>query len=220
MAGFGIGLSNWYNRFADLIFRGQSGYNSRWTLQCIDSILEGYSPNLVFLFLGNNDSTSPIDGGQHVPVDEFRHNMVGIIDAIRGKNDAAHILLVTPTRSNKIGRSNEFTAEYADVIRELALGPNIGLIDLWSGDISIEADDLSDGLHLGISGNRKLLLGIQQAIRHYFPFYVPFDDAVSPGPLTWKFPKWGLLANKSIEESFSILEDRRKESFECARDQL
>ena len=30
--GFGIGFSNWYSRLADILIRGQSGYNSRWTL--------------------------------------------------------------------------------------------------------------------------------------------------------------------------------------------
>lgn len=97
--GFGISLSDWYQRIADIITRGQSGYNSRWTLHGISEIVGTYCPDMTILFLGNNDSTT--EGGQFVPLEEFKANMEQIVHKLRMKNPAMTLILITPTRANK-----------------------------------------------------------------------------------------------------------------------
>jgi isoamyl acetate esterase len=214
--GFGIGLADWYSRIADIIVRGQSGYNSRWTLQGLPEIIGPYKADITTIFLGNNDATTV--GGQFVPLDEFQVNVMKIIEMLRERNPVMSIILITPTRANKTGRSDELTNTYADVIRELASKvPNVALLDLWIDPYSITADDLCDGLHLNEAGNHKVLRGLLDTIRKHYPQFVPFNDEVKTESaisvegnvvpkLQWLFPKWNNLAGKSIEESSELIE--------------
>ena len=52
--GFGIDLAHWYSRFIDIVIRGHSGYNSRWTLLGIKEMIGLYKPQIGCIFLGNN----------------------------------------------------------------------------------------------------------------------------------------------------------------------
>jgi hypothetical protein len=171
---------------------------------------------MAIVFLGNNDAT---ESGQFVSLEEFRSNMNSILSALRSVNPDMAIILPTPTRANKSGRSDEVTSKYADVVRDLAVAhPRNALVDLWTSDISIDAGDLCDGLHLGISGNDKLFRGIQRAIRARFPDFVPFNDSDEStatkvitsvdddAKLHWRFPHWNKLAGKDIDESRAIIE--------------
>ena len=160
--GFAIGLSHWYIRVADLIVRGQSGYNSRWTLLTLPELIGSYTPDMCILFLGNNDSITS-GTGQHVPVDEYRSNMMSIMNRFRDVNPKISFLLLSPTRATKIGRLDEVTELYFDVVRELSTQiENTAFVDLWSVDSIFWIDpvaDLHDGLHLNNVGNQKVLSG-------------------------------------------------------------
>jgi len=173
--GFGISISDWYTRLADVIIRGQSGYNSRWTLMILHEIIGNYTPDMTAVFLGNNDSSI---GRQFVKVEEFEANMIEIVCRLRDVNPEMAIILITPTRANKQGRSNEVTEKYADVVRSIGetMPYRMAVLDTWIGDYSITADDLYDGLHLGVTGNEKIASGIKETIRLNFPEYVPFYD--------------------------------------------
>ena len=210
--GFGIGLSDWYNRLADIIVRGQSGYNSRWTLLGINELLGPYKPDLVVLFLGNNDST--MEGGQYIPLEEYKVNMEKIVISLKERNPDLDLIFITPTRANKAGRSDEFTFQYAEIVRSISKStPQSAILETWEGPFSITKEDLCDGLHLGVGGNRKILTGLKNVIRESFPEYVPFNDDVPPvhdgKRLNWLFPKWNNLAGKSMEESTEIIEQAR-----------
>ena len=233
--GFGIGLSNWWTRCADVILRGQSGYNSRWTRLTLPEMIGHYRPDLVILFLGNNDSITA-GTGQHVPVDEFRDNMRTILDTFRSVNPATAILLLTPTRATKLGRIDEVTALYTDVIVDLGVGQNnTAVVDLWTagGEFTVDsATDLHDGLHLNQQGNKKVLLGIQHAVRTHFPQFVPLPNepgtklaaaadvgvdgtgapAGSSGGLHYLFPAWSALGGRSVEEAASLIDAARLRS--------
>ena len=162
---------------------------------------------MAVVFLGNNDAS---DAGQNVPLDEFKSNFRSIIEMLRSVNPDMAIILPTPTRATKKGRSVEVIKNYADIVRDIAREhPRNALVDLWVGDISIEADDLCDGLHLGITGNEKLLRGIKEAIRDNFSEFVPFNDPTETlidSRLNWRFPHWNKLDGKSIEESRAIID--------------
>lgn len=207
-AGFGIGLADWWSRTADIIVRGQSGYNSRWTLLGFNEILGSFKPDMVVLFLGNNDCSK---NGQHVPVDEFRHNMETMVNILRSVSSDIAILLVTPTRADKPDRSDEFTSMYVDVVRDICKQhPRNGLVDLWVGEYSVEKEDLCDGVHLNASGNEKVMLAIKSTIRAIFPEFVPVTDSTPPPPaavrLQWLFPRWNDFAGKTIEECAAIID--------------
>lgn len=206
--GFGIDLAHWYTRFIDIIIRGHSGYNSRWTLLGIKEIVGLYKPTIVCIFLGNNDSSV---GGQFVPLEEFKINIQGIIEYIQSINPDSSFILITPTRSNIPSRDDERSKEYADVIREIGnITPNTAVLDTWINEFSITVDDLSDGLHLNVSGNKKISDGIKNIIRTKFPQYVPYNDTpVSNGgdsntSSLFNLPPWDELSGTSIEDSVAI----------------
>ena len=161
---------------------------------------------MAVVFLGNNDSS---DGGQFVPLDEFESNIRSIIEKLRSVNPDIAIILPTPTRANKEGRSNEVTANYANIIRAIAAEHSRNaLVDLWVGDISIEAEDLCDGLHLGVTGNQKLLQGLQDTIRAHFPDFVPFNDSSDNAKthgLNWRYPHWNKLQGKDIDQAREVM---------------
>ena len=235
--GFGIGLSNWYTRVADIILRGQSGYNSRWTLMTLPDIVGSYVPDMLVLFLGNNDSI--LEGtGQYVPVAEFKSNMIQIMDHFRKVNPQITFLLLTPTKATRLGRDDDVTALYTDVVYDLGKNShNTAVVDLWHGEFAIDSHhDLHDGLHLNALGNRKVLLAIQHTIRTHFPDFVPIpnepktvrdapianriDGDVTcsvtldgqPRGLTYFFPEWSQLAGTSLEEARLMVDAVRAHS--------
>ena len=60
--GWGAALANAYQRKADVVNRGYSGYNSRWALQLLDRVLPEESTGDVLLatvFFGANDAALP-----------------------------------------------------------------------------------------------------------------------------------------------------------------
>lgn len=83
---------------ADVINRGYSGYNSRHMKVLIErhkaagSWAFAHHPTLFTLWLGANDAVLPSEP-QHVPVDEYRGNLVDLVDLI-----ADRYLLRPPTR--------------------------------------------------------------------------------------------------------------------------
>ena len=233
-SGYGIGLSNWYTRVADIILRGQSGYNSRWTLLTLPDIVGTYVPDMLVLFLGNNDSI--IEGtGQHIPVPEFKSNMIQILEHFRAVNPQIAFLLLTPTKSTKLGRLDDITALYTDVVYELGKNSyNTAVVDLWQGEFAIDSlTDLHDGLHVNAEGNRKVLLAIQHAIRTYFPDFVPVPNEPKtvrdapianridgdltcsinpdgqPRGLTYYFPEWAQLAGTDYDEARQMVDSIR-----------
>jgi hypothetical protein len=89
-------------------------------------------------------------------------------------------MTTTRAKPGMVGRLDEETLAYGEEIRKLAASfDNCALLDLWSGPFAIFPEDLSDGLHLGLEGNRKVMEGIKQTIRDNFPEYVPFSDVAT-----------------------------------------
>ena len=59
--GWGAALANEYQRHADVVVRGYSGYNTRWALELLPSLFPAdcpaaQTPALVTVFLGANDA--------------------------------------------------------------------------------------------------------------------------------------------------------------------
>jgi len=191
--GFAIGLTHWYTRLADIILRGQDGFNSRWTLLGIDEIIGNYKPDLTVLFIGNNDATN---SGQHIGISEYRANVIEIICKLRSVNNNMGIILLTPTKSTRKTRLDEVTLHYVESLKDIsAKYPNCPVLDLWDGNFSINPlEDLCDGAHLNVIGNDKVLQGLKFTIRKYFPDLVPFNDILP-------IPKWPSEDSLSAEGS-------------------
>lgn len=239
--GFGIGLSDWYSRLADIFLRGQSGYNSRWILTSLPELIGSQKPDMAILFLGNNDSVTS-KGVQSVPVEEFRSNVVAIMKTFRSVNPDVTFLLLTPTKATKVGRIDSVTEKYVMAVREIGEhNYRTAVVELWDGDNAIIPSDLCDGLHLNATGNQKVLLGIKAAIRSHFHEFLPFDDREFPSSdqenienqkvsddevytierkapqkkkrLQWLFPPWKELIGKNIEESSRVINLARMRNF-------
>lgn len=75
-------FAEWWVRRVDVINRGFSGYNSRWGLMIVGEIVVRENPDIVFVFFGANDAVDKAVG-QHVPLDEYRKNMQGIVEKIK-----------------------------------------------------------------------------------------------------------------------------------------
>lgn len=92
--GWGQLLINHYHVKADILNRGFSGYNTRMILPLVDSIFAKMNNvRLVTIWLGSNDSSISF---QRVPVEEFKQNLLKIIDKIKNLHPKCKILLITP----------------------------------------------------------------------------------------------------------------------------
>jgi lysophospholipase L1-like esterase len=147
--GFAIALADWWQRLADIVVRGQGGYNSRWILQGLPSIIGTHRPDLTILWIGNNDSYLPTTTEQcdadsssvtatppPISTDEYEKNMREIISQLRQINSEMAIILLTPTRSRRPDRSDEYTEAYVNVVFRLGSEgqKRLYVLDLFSHD--------------------------------------------------------------------------------------
>ena len=162
------------------------------------------------ILLGANDSVDPTSS-QHVPLNEYTDNITQIINHIRRINSRVKIILITPPRvdSNQWPtRAESVVSLYADAIRLLSIDLGTHLIDTWGGISAepvhcpldnegnvcdIRLDDLRDGLHLGVEGNKKLANCIMKLIRNELPHLCP-DTSHAPISLSWQCPLWTNMA--------------------------
>jgi len=111
-SGWGSALADRYQRRADVLNRGLSGYNTRWFLHYAlddDDQNEGEEQRshiwtepgnvlLVTIFFGANDAALPDQGSarQHVPLEEYRENLYKLIDEAHEAYPTAKIIVITP----------------------------------------------------------------------------------------------------------------------------
>ena len=247
--GWGAGLADWYQRVADVINRGYSGYNSRWVRSALTDHILPHDENgedylLVTIFLGANDAVlNTCEGddvqagnsnGQHVSVIEYTENISAMVDHVRAVAPRAVVVLITPPVVDSVqwpNRSIPSARAYAEAIRAIAAHKQTLVLDLWArttvtpsaappnaasagshggpdavGVIEpVELADLHDGLHLGVGGNRKVLVGLQSLIRAQCPALVPEDSPEGLPNMPLHLPHWSALAGQSAEDTARIL---------------
>lgn len=210
--GWGASMAHWYARSADVFNRGAGGYNSRWLNSYLPRLLADDKPDLAVVFIGNNDAIDECEA-QHVPLIEFKSNIISILEQLYEVRPSMVVLLVTTTRVNeglKPLQRDARRAKYAEVLRFIhrnrmhpeVLGTDripqdIGLIDLWGGvgvndaqlaqqlsRYSVVASDLHDGSHLDAVGNKKVFSAIKDVINAQFPHLSP--DFIRPRPVRAK----------------------------------
>ncbi|KAF4663094.1 isoamyl acetate-hydrolyzing esterase [Perkinsus olseni] len=155
-------LADRYQRRADIINRGYSGYNTPMTLEVARHIFKKGSPHmaggpllLVVIFLGANDSQLPgmvnSSGSEskHVPVEKFRGALEEIVDL--AKPFTSRLILITPPPINgdaivadgkarfgasapdQPNRKLQFTEEYSKAVEQVGERSQIPVLNTFDG---------------------------------------------------------------------------------------
>lgn len=200
--GWGATLANRYQRRADMLNRGCSGYNTRWYLRYADDneIWNERNVALVTVFFGANDAALKDLDGKHVPVEEYQENLRALVQKARTTYPQSKLLLIAPPpvhREQRLAfqkerygdkatgipeRTLEHTKLYAVACKRVAEDLGVPCLNLFS--LMLEATDdfgrfLSDGLHFNRAGHDFVGEHVLQAIEKYFP-----ELGVRPDPVT------------------------------------
>ncbi|KAK6797422.1 hypothetical protein RDI58_005124 [Solanum bulbocastanum] len=189
--GWGASLVKHFNRTVDLVLRGYSGYNTRWALKVLEKVFpateksESESPLAVTVFFGANDASlaDRYSAFQHVPLEEFKHNLHSIVAFLKGRWPTTEVILISPPpidepsrllypyAENKLGlpeRTNEAAGNYAKACLAVAAECGVSAIDLWTRMQQIpgwQTACLSDGLHLTQTGNKIVFEEVLEALK-------------------------------------------------------
>lgn len=151
--------------------RGVNGESSRDALARIDNELVSYSPDLVIMLFGSNDSA--YSSWYHVGYEEFSHNYDIIISKI--KSAGADIILITPPPviedKDMPFIENSVLDVYCDIIKEKSVKNGLKLIDMneafreygRQGDL---ADLLQwDGIHISTEGYKLFFDTVYKTVK-------------------------------------------------------
>jgi lysophospholipase L1-like esterase len=203
-------LSSAYQRRADVLNRGFSGYNTQHALELVPrvfgSVNNNFEPNHLFItvFFGANDAAIPGER-QHVPLKEYGENLTKIIQAIRKetKSDSSSenlpIIIMTPPPIDEeawkaylqlfdhYDRKNDVAREYGLEAKRVAKELNCSILDTWEvlgGNTGDHGKHLCDGLHLSESGNELIFDGLMKLIKTDYPHLAPQEmvDGEYQGP--------------------------------------
>ncbi|GAA5847902.1 hypothetical protein JCM3766R1_003180 [Sporobolomyces carnicolor] len=195
-AGTGSTMAIAYQRKLDVMNRGLS---AAWGLPVIKQWLPRVEERLpkirmLFIWFGANDAALPTSP-QHVTLDDFKRNLVTILDLVRSPNSPYHSpstipILVTPppvdadVRNHELtsrvpprvpDRDSELTRQYAVAVRDVAATEKVHVVDVWTAidDKAKEAGGLdkylSDGLHLTGAGYEVVTYEIAKLIIEKLP---------------------------------------------------
>ena len=217
--GWAAALANAYTRKADVINRGYSGYNTRWALQIKDEVYAQFgeakatSNDVLVIFFGANDNASA-DGtssNQHVPLDEYKNNLITIVQEFRqkqkqyGDNAVPQIVLMSPPpvdekawalhcNENSSNRTLPGSRKYAEACQEVSQEHKTHFVNLWNtmsgchrtssamGGFSL-TECFSDGLHFSSKGNEVVFRSLMEVIEYS-------NDLKSPDEMQLDAPLW------------------------------
>ncbi|KAL2479476.1 GDSL esterase/lipase CPRD49 [Abeliophyllum distichum] len=106
VGGWGAILADLYDRKADILLRGYSGWNSRMALQVLDQVFPKdaiVQPSLVVVYFGGNDSMQPHPSGlgSHVPLPEYIENMKKIGMHLKNLSEKTRVIFLTSPPVNE-----------------------------------------------------------------------------------------------------------------------
>mmetsp|Transcript_31435 Transcript_31435/g.64115 ORF Transcript_31435/g.64115 Transcript_31435/m.64115 type:complete len:271 (+) Transcript_31435:168-980(+) len=155
--GWGAYIADRYQRRADVLNRGFSGYNTDWflryaaTAQGNADLFEHDEVKLVTIFFGANDaSDSDLNKRQHVPLADYKSNIIKIVSLVKNSfgNDVKIVLITPPPvchegrlkfqkerykekATGKLERTLELSGAYASAVNNVATELGLSLLDLW-----------------------------------------------------------------------------------------
>ncbi|OWZ16259.1 Isoamyl acetate-hydrolyzing esterase [Phytophthora megakarya] len=204
-------FQNRYSRSGDIITRGLSGYNTKWFLKHAMPVLEheinvrAYTPpSLITVWLGTNDAvlTNGSASTKHVPVEDYKNNLVNIVDRFRTAVPDGKILLITPAHINDgmrvmiaanrtddkrgiVDRSNAAMGNYSRACVEVAKSLKVPVLDMYSyfNGLNETARNsmLVDGIHFSAAGNEEVYHQLRNKLNNDFPTLMAALD-------TWQIP--------------------------------
>ncbi len=209
--GWGARVADHFQRKADVINRGFSGYNTEWSKIILPELLASMSEraDVVTVFFGANDAVLPEPNPQqHVPLASFKSNLSEIVTTLNsaGINNSSIVFITPPPvaedlwalecrKENKpMDRSNETAKQYAEAVLQLGRETGITTVDVYDG-LSKEQNlkqFLSDGLHFTPEGNRFLA-----------DLVIPVLEAKLVHVQT-VFPEWRAVNAECPKESFQL----------------
>ncbi|KAK9815163.1 hypothetical protein WJX73_009257 [Symbiochloris irregularis] len=222
LGGWGAGMTDLYRRTADITLRGFGGYNTRCALHIADDIFPPSAPQpaeLVTLWFGANDAAVPdrLGGPQHIPIEEYKQNLLRLIQKIR-EHGTTYIILLTPPpvgdsariqhNTQRHGdieaarvpdRTREHSGLYAAACREVAHRSSLPVVDLWTGlqeYIGWEATFFNDGLHFNRDGQQAVLKLLLEVLDSNIP-------QLKADKLVPDYPKMEDLDFQNLDKSFA-----------------
>ncbi|KAL3781567.1 hypothetical protein ACHAW5_002576 [Stephanodiscus triporus] len=156
--GWGAQVADRYQRRADVLNRGYSGYNTDWFLRLASTdagrsdLFDHECVALVTIFLGANDASDPeLNGRQHVPLGTYESNLGEIISLARSNfGEDVGIILISPPpvchegrlrfqreaygegATGKLERTIELSGKYARGAGRVANEMGVPFLDLWT----------------------------------------------------------------------------------------
>ncbi|CAM9121976.1 unnamed protein product [Discosporangium mesarthrocarpum] len=193
-------LANWWERRFDVVNRGFSGYNTRWSMALLDKLFVpgGIAPTkLVTVFFGANDCVME-GNAQHVPLEEYKENLKNMVSHVRSVHEGAKVLLITPPPIHErkwaahkkamggvMDRRQALTMAYAQACVEVAREALVPIVNsfalLGSGDEVLAAEYLHDGVHFTSEGNVAVFEAVKSVVERDFPEMSP-EKAHMQGP--------------------------------------
>ena len=161
-------LKKWYQNKAIIYNKSICNYTSLMLKDVLNELVKNQHVDICTILLGTNDC---YNFNLFVSPENYKQNILYIIDQMRIINPTCIILLITPP----ISTIHMGILDYVNIIYQI-IGerPHITLIDLYHGTNILDASDLhSDGLHLNSNGNFKLFNKIKYIIETYIPFIHP-----------------------------------------------
>ncbi len=173
-------MTDHFQRRADIIHRGFSGYNTRWAKSLLPSLVDKSNvPDTIFIFFGANDAAANLL--QHVPVAEYKDNLVAMCCYLLdlGMSSSSIILLTPPPADEKAWAAISdvpgdcmFTRAqtYAHAVCEVAQSLGVRVINVFDAIAQKEnwKEYLSDGLHLNSPGNNVVADKVIDVLEDHF----------------------------------------------------
>ncbi|GKY91867.1 hypothetical protein MPSEU_000158300 [Mayamaea pseudoterrestris] len=197
--GWASTLANVYQRRADVLNRGYSGYNTKFYLQLPVETLDNVV--LVVIFFGANDAALlEQDAHHHVPVELYKENLKTLYERTRSSTNCNNILFITPPpvhheqrlayqkqrygakATGVLERTLDHTQRYAAACQQVANELNAPCLDLFNVMLHANKDYgiyLSDGLHFSVDGHELVGEQVLRAIQTHFPQLHVEQDAAT-----------------------------------------
>lgn len=196
--GWGSQLANRYQRRADVVNRGMSGYNSTWFLQLPEESAENVA--LCTIWFGANDASLEEHNPHHfVSLQDYQANLKTLVERANKWLKQPNILLITPPpvaheqrfayqklrygdkATGVLERTLENSGKYAEACQAVATELKLPCLNLWDKFQTVQdwPKFLSDGLHFSKEGHDFVFESLMEAIATHYPSLV-----VTPCPHT------------------------------------
>jgi lysophospholipase L1-like esterase len=163
--GWGYYMKLRYNNKANIINKGICNYSSQMIKDLFYNLLDNSIIHLYTILLGTNDC---YNNNVYVSPNQYKENILFMIDTIRNTNPNCFILLITPPICSYHNGIYEYVDRIYQIIKERQ---DITLIDLHNGPNNIELIDLDkDGLHFNKKGNWKIYTKVKDAVEKHLYF--------------------------------------------------